>query len=151
MSDTDTADTPQIHRRRTSATKAMQPARDLNRTARILAAIQMRIGGYEWEEIARTLGIKGGKASAYSLVNNALKQTLREAGAELRELENMRLDALHRVYWPKALAGDGWSHDRILRQMERRAALNGTDAQVSAQAIAASLLIRTYDADTEAV
>ena len=114
--------------RRKPATKAPQPARDINRAQKILAAQQLRIAGYEWEDIANQLGIKGGKGAAYNLVNNALIRALREGDKEMRELENMRLDALHRVYWPQALSGDGWSHDRILHQMERRAALNGLDA-----------------------
>lgn len=113
--------------RRKIATKARQPARDINRTQKILAAQQLRIAGYEWAEIATQLGIKGGKGAAYHLVNNALIQALREGDAEMREMENLRLNALHRVYWPKAMEGDGWSHDRILQQMQRRAALNGLD------------------------
>lgn len=114
-------------RRGKTTTKAQQPARDLNRTQKILTAQQMRIDGYEWEAIASALGLKGGKGAAYHLVNNALIQALREGDQAMRELENRRLDAMHRVYWPKAMDGDGWSHDRVLRQMERRAALNGLD------------------------
>lgn len=115
--------------RRKTTTKATQPARDVNRAQRILLAQQLRIEGYEWEEIAARIGIRGGKGAAYNLVNNALIQALREGDKAMRELENQRLDALHRAYWGKALGGDGWSHDRILRQMERRAALNGLDAE----------------------
>lgn len=115
--------------RKRVTTKAQQPARDINRTQRILMAQQLRIEGYEWDEIAKRIGLKGGKGAAYNLVNNALIQALREGDRAMRELENQRLDALHRVYWPKAIGGDGWSHDRIVRQMERRAALNGLDVQ----------------------
>lgn len=107
------------------ATKAKQPARDINRATRILEAQRLRVAGWEWEAIATHLGIRGGKGAAYALVNNALIQALREGDAAMRELENRRLDALHLVYWTKAIGGDGWSHDRILRQMEHRAALNG--------------------------
>ena len=115
--------------RKKVTTKAAQPARDINRAQRILLAQQLRIEGYEWEEIALRIGLKGGRGAAYNLVNNALIQALREGDKAMRELENQRLDALHRVYWPKAIDGDGWSHDRIVRQMERRAALNGLDVQ----------------------
>lgn len=117
-------------------TKAQQPARDINRALRILEAQRLRVAGLEWDEIATQLGIRGGKGAAYNLVNNALIQALREGDKAMRELENRRLDALHRVYWPKALAGDGWSHDRILRQMEHRANLNKLRAEdAAAQAV----------------
>ena len=138
-------------RRAKSTTKATQPARDLNRTARILLAQQLRIQGYEWQEIAERIGIKGGKGAAYNLVNNALIQAMREGDKAMRELENLRLDALHRVYWPKAVEGDGWSHDRVLHQMERRAALNGLDAQPEDAQTAQMLIVAVPQAVMDAV
>jgi hypothetical protein len=129
--------------RRTRSTKAPQPARDINRAQRILEAQRLRVAGWEWEDIATQLGIRGGRGAAYVLVNNALIQALREGDKAMRELENRRLDALHVVYWPKALEGDGWSHDRILRQMEHRAALNGLKKPVD-DGIASQNVRREY-------
>ena len=110
-------------------TKAQQPARDINRAQRITLATKMRIEGHEWETIAAVCGIRGGKGAAYNLVNEALKAERREATEELRTLEALRLNALLAVYYPKALDGDGWSMDRCLRIMERRALLLGLDTR----------------------
>lgn len=112
---------------RAATTKAVQPARDINRAMRVQMAVEMRLKGCPWEEIALTCGLKGGKGAAFNLVNQALQRTLREPCEELRTLEALRLDALLTVYWPKAMAGDGWSFDRVLRLMERRALLLGLD------------------------
>jgi hypothetical protein len=128
---------------RKSATKAPQPAKDINRALRQKLAIQMRMEGHEWQYIAEMLGIPGGKGAAYHLVNSALKATLREASDELRTLEALRLDKLLTVYWPKALEGDGWSFDRVLRLMERRAKLLGIDMEPDSE-IAKQGIIREY-------
>lgn len=124
-------------------TKALQPARDINRAQRITLATKMRIEGHEWETIAAVCGIRGGKGAAYNLVNEALKIERREATEELRTLEALRLNALLAVYYPKALEGDGWSLDRVLRIMERRAQLLGLDAQ-AAQENAPTVIQRIY-------
>lgn len=113
--------------KRKGVTKDSQPARDINHAERVAAAIAMRKAGHQWATIAERLSIRGGKGAAYNLVNNALKANQREDVAEFRELENQRMDDLLTVYWPKAMEGDGWSFDRVLRLMERRAVLNGLD------------------------
>ena len=134
-----------------STTKAQQPARDINRAARVKLATQMRIQGHEWETIAATCGIRGGKGAAYNLVNNALKAEQREASDELRTLEALRLNALFNVYYPKALDGDGWSFDRCLRLMERRAALLGIDQKVEVGVSASMQLVAVEPEIAEAV
>ena len=128
-----------------STTKAQQPARDINRAQRVKLATQMRIEGHEWETIAAACGIRGGKGAAYNLVNNALKAEQREASDELRTLEALRLDTLFQVYYPKALGGDGWSLDRCLRIMERRALLLGIDTKTGTEN-APTVIQRTYPA-----
>src|SRR5690348_3877245 len=114
---------------RKNTTKTSQPARQMTLATKVLSAMEMRLAGEDWESIARKLDIRGGKGAVYNLVNNALKRSLRERGDELRELEARRLDKLMSVYWPKAMDGDGWSMDRCLRLMERRAALLGIDVK----------------------
>lgn len=126
-----------------STTKTQQPARDINRAQRVQLATKMRIEGHEWETIAAVCGIRGGKGAAYNLVNNALKAEQREATEELRTLEVLRLNALLAVYYPKALDGDGWSMDRVLRIMERRALLLGLDAKATAES-GPTVIQRTY-------
>ena len=46
----------------------------------------------------------------------------------LRVLEEYRLDALLMVLWPQVMGGDQGAVDRVLRVMQRRAALRGLDA-----------------------
>src|SRR5262249_51224370 len=111
----------------TRLTKGAQPARDINHAMKVIAAVQMRLEGRTWEEIGQHLGIRGGKAGAYSLVNYGLKAARREADEQLRELENLRLDKLWSLCYARALAGgpgDLEAVDRCLRIMARRAALN---------------------------
>lgn len=114
-------------------TRAAQPARDVNRAERVQAAIAMRKAGHEWGTIAERLGIRGGKGAAYHLVNAELKRRIREDVEDLRAWEDARLNEMLTVYYPKALAGDGWSFDRVLRLMERRAALLGLDMPKASQ------------------
>lgn len=137
------------------ATKAKQPARDINRAERQVLALKLRKEGHDWQTIAEMCSIRGGKGAAFNLVNSALKANLREhseALQEQRELEAQRLDDLQAVYWPKALSGDGWSFDRVLRLMERRAALLGLDAKPDqTQAQAQMVVIGVPQAVLEAV
>ena len=42
-------------------------------------------------------------------------------------MQAMILDQLMGVYLPRALKGDGWSADRVLKFMERRARMYGLD------------------------
>jgi hypothetical protein len=131
-------------RRLDLTTKARRPARDISRAQRTLAAIQMRIRGCEYREIADTLGIPGGKGAAYNLVSRALQREHREATNELRTLEVMRLDGLLSVYYPKAMAGDGRAADRCLSIMERRAALLGLDIKKTGEEAPPKVIIRSY-------
>lgn len=67
------------------------------------------------------------KGAAFHAVQRELQRTLQPLAEEYRTLEVLRLDSLLSVYYPKAMDGDGWSMDRCLRLMERRAALLGLD------------------------
>lgn len=135
--------------RRSKATQEPQPAKDVNAAVRQLQAVELRIKGHTWEQIAHLCGYKGGKATAYNVVNAALKATRREKVEELRVLEVERLDALLLAIWPDAVHereqpvdGDDeetrktkrrganlWAVDRVLGIMERRARLLGLDAR----------------------
>lgn len=148
-----------------------QPARDVNRAARVTRAIEMRKSGYIWEEIAQACGW-GSKASAYNAVNDYLKTLMREPAEELRSLELLRLDELLRALWPQATrqmaeaaeddedaargrrrqnGPDLWAVDRALAIMERRAKLLGLDIPNQQSAPAAQVVIRSYGAAGDAV
>ena len=89
-------------------------------------ALQLRLAGVSYEEIASRLGYSD-RGSAWRSVMAALKTTLREPADELRKLELERLDRLLLGVWPQAVRGNQGSIDRALRIMERRARLLGLD------------------------
>jgi len=119
-------------------------------------ACRLRARGRTYEQIGADLHLS--KSSAYEAVQRALADTVREPADEVRQLELLRLDELHRaalgvmeathyvvdkgtvVQWEGApLVDDGpvlAAIDRLLRIQERRAKLLGLDAplKVSAEA-----------------
>lgn len=128
-----------------------QPARDVNAGLRAAQALNLRKLGATYEQIARECGYAH-RGTAYAAVQRELQRTLQEPADELRRLEAQRLDDLYRAMIPKALKGDGWSVDRCLRIMERRAALLGLDYRPdTALAQAQMIVIGVPEAVLEAV
>ncbi len=92
-------------------------------------AIQLRLAGAEWQQIADTLGYSD-KAAANKDVTRALEIAAKEqrASAEvLRETELQRLDRMQRGLWTAAIGGDVRSVEAVLRVMDRRMKLLGLD------------------------
>lgn len=89
-------------------------------------ALQLRKAGATFDQIAEQVGYDN-KGNAYRAVNQELADLPKEDAAELRDLEMARLDSLLTAMWPKAIGGNGWAVDRVLRIMERRARLAGLD------------------------
>lgn len=92
-------------------------------------AIQLRLAGADWTQIADALGYAD-RAAACKDVTRALEAHVatQRAGAEvLRETELQRLDRLQRGLWPAAIAGDTKSADTVLRVIDRRMRLLGLD------------------------
>lgn len=92
-------------------------------------AVQLRIAGASYDEIARHLGIRRG--SAHRIVQRVLARLSAQTGElaeEVRRLELERLDALWRALYERAVNGDLPAVDRALHIMERRARLLGLDA-----------------------
>lgn len=71
------------------------------------AALQMRLAGATWNEIALTLGYPTAR-TALVAVERALERELRTTGDRdaLRRLASARLERLLRAVWPKAIDGD---------------------------------------------
>ena len=109
-----------------AATKAQQA-----KTAeRRRAAVELRIAGTPWHEIANLLGYDS-KASAYTDVRRALEKAVTKLSIPLeahRQLELDRLDAMQSALWPAVLDGNTKAIDTALRLMDRRAKLIGLDA-----------------------
>lgn len=92
-------------------------------------AIQLRLAGADWTQIADTLGYAD-RAAACKDVTRALESHIaaQNSTAEvLRETELQRLDRLQRGLWPAAVAGDTRSADTVLRVIDRRMKLLGLD------------------------
>lgn len=107
------------------------PARDVNAGVRAAKALQLRTLGLTYEAVAQQCGYRD-RGGAYHAVQRELRRMIQEPADEVRQIEVERLDALLRAMLPKALKGDGWSVDRVLRIMERRAGLLGLDAKPDA-------------------
>jgi hypothetical protein len=99
---------------------------DPEHTAKTKQAIELRIAGHSWQEIATKLGFAG-KSGAFKLVQNALREQLREPAEELRQIEFVRLEAMTLGLWKRAKRGDVGAIDRVLKLMDRRAKLLGLD------------------------
>lgn len=90
-------------------------------------AMQLRLAGASYDDIAARLGFAG-RGGAWRAVMSALKQTLQEPADELRKMELERLDRLLLGVWGQAAKGNQGAIDRALKIMERRAKLLGLDA-----------------------
>lgn len=126
-----------------------QFVRSLTTAERDAEAARLRSKGWQYPRIAAQLGFKH-RADAYNAVQRVLKETVREAGDEIRTLELERLDALYAAasdvlerehvtvsngrvvdLLGTPLPDDGpvlAAIDRLLKIQERRARLLGLDA-----------------------
>lgn len=97
----------------------------------VAQALQLRLNGYTYQRIAQNtdLGYRS-RAAAFNAIQRELQRQIAPVAEQVREVELLRLDQLLTVFYAKALKGDGWSMDRVLRIMERRAAYLGLDAAV---------------------
>ena len=89
-------------------------------------ALELRLAGNKWEEIAKQVGYKLA-STAYNAVSDMLDQIACERVEEYRILELARLDSLQAGHWKAAIAGNVAAGNFILRVMERRAKLLGLD------------------------
>jgi hypothetical protein len=103
----------------------MTSERHLLITERQREAMELRLKGFTILEIAMHFRVS--KSTAHGYVMDGMERTLRPAADALRELENGRLDALWKTFFPLALQGDYKAADRCLRISERRALMNGLD------------------------
>jgi hypothetical protein len=100
-------------------------------------AVELKIGGATWQQIADRLGYDS-RASAYTDVRRALQQSVAELAIpreEYRQLELDRLDEMQNALWSKVLEGDTKAIDTSLRLMDRRAKLLGLDAPTRTEGV----------------
>lgn len=93
---------------------------------RQLRALELRLTGMQYEDIANQLGYAD-RAAAYGAVRAVIARREHEAVDEMRTIEGARLDAIAATLWPLVETGDLAAVDRMLKLMQRRAALFGLD------------------------
>jgi hypothetical protein len=90
-------------------------------------ALLLRTAGASFEQIAQALGYAS-RSGAYFAVEQALRRTLREPAAAVRQLALLRLDEMLRGLWPAITRGDVAAVGTGLRILERQAKYLGLDA-----------------------
>lgn len=91
-------------------------------------AFEMRKAGHSYASISAATGVT--RQAAHAAVTRVLKKLSEETNADaehVRALELDRLDAILAGIWSAAIGGDVDAIDRVLRIMQRRAALEGLD------------------------
>lgn len=98
-------------------------------------ACELRKAGATYQQISDQLGF-GSRANAHKAVQHAIREIPRDDAKAVLALELERLDAMLLGLWKDAKGGTVSAVDRVIRIMERRAALLGLDApkrQVNAE------------------
>lgn len=102
--------------------------RDINAAERATMAINLRKQGYTLDEIAQQCGYQD-RSGAFKAIKRELDKLPAPNIADLRKMEEMRLDALLKVIMPKAEGGDMWAADRVIAISKRRSEITGMDAK----------------------
>jgi hypothetical protein len=124
----------------------MSKQQQLDASVKALKALQLRKLGYTYDKITEVCGYSN-RGAAFHAVHRELKRTIAPVAEDVRELELARLDDLLTVYFSKAMKGDGWSMDRVLRIMERRAAFLGLDEKKDDAAHSAQIVLLSIAQD----
>jgi hypothetical protein len=104
---------------------------------RAAKAIEMRMEGKTFDEIARELKYAG-KQGAYAAVKNGLDEIVREPAKNLLQLDLERLDAMWGIHYLNAQGGDVQALAACMKIMERRAKMLGLDAPAKAEVTGAN-------------
>jgi hypothetical protein len=97
--------------------------------ARRKAAVDLRLAGLTWAEIAERLDFAT-PGGAHGAVNQALREAreeCRQSAEELIQQTILRYDSLQAAHWEKALAGNVASSKIILQCLAGRARIEGVD------------------------
>lgn len=98
------------------------------------AAIELKLAGYSWEDIAEIMGYPDAQRAQVALETALEKQlaTDPQMRAKLREYTGRRLERLLRAVWAKAIdpshAEQMVAHQRALAVIDRHSKLYGLDA-----------------------
>jgi hypothetical protein len=106
--------------------ESITSARILEAARKADRALELRSAGFTLQQIAKECGYKS-TGSLHEILVSKLADITKESAEEVFALEVKRLDDLQRGIWDRAVTGDLPAFDRVLRVMERRAALYGLD------------------------
>lgn len=107
-------------------------ARAVNAREREVKALEMRMAGLPYSQIAAALGYRG-RSSAYRAVIRVLDRREQEPAERVRNLELQRLERLLMAYWTRAVRKrkpDVQAAKMCLDILTRRARMLGLDAPV---------------------
>src|SRR5450759_1464351 len=93
---------------------------------RRVRAVELKAAGYTYSQVANELGYTS-RGTAYNIVAKALREQTSEAVADLRDLENARLDALQHALWDAAMTGDISAVVAVVKIVRARVHLNGLE------------------------
>lgn len=102
-------------------------ARAMKARERERAAIQLKLAGASYSQIAERLGYSHPN-SAYEAVKRAMERLPNPEAETLRRVHHARLEHLLMVQWPEATQGDPKATQTALAIMDRLAKLHGLDA-----------------------
>jgi hypothetical protein len=117
----------------------VNPARDDAAEVKALRAVELRLAGASFEQIAKALEYadKSGAKRAYDRGLQSLRDDLAPNVATYRAEQLLRTERLLLGLWPKATNPEGVDHLRAVEQvrriLERQARLLGLDAPVTFQ------------------
>lgn len=118
---------PDKSNQKQSKTGGTNSAKNVTIAMRHNQAIELRIAGATFQQIADTLGY-GSPSAASKAISSGLTRMLQEPAEKLREIERERLDRAQAAIWKRVLGGDEKAIDAFIRISKRRGDLLGLDA-----------------------
>lgn len=101
---------------------------DINAAEKATLALSLRKEGYSLDVIAKQCGYAD-RSGAFRAIKRELNRIPAQGVADLRKMEEMRLDDALKVVYPKMQSGDLWAIDRFVAISKRRSEVTGMDAR----------------------
>ena len=120
----------------------------LSRTEKGRRALELRVKGYSFQEIADELGYADSRM-AHNVVRDELEAAGVESVEEMRQIEGLRLERVIRAIWPQVLREDLEAIKTVSQIVRLKTGLFGLDAgpEVAAESEARPILIQVDGGD----
>jgi hypothetical protein len=106
--------------------ESLHSPRRVEAKKRATQAMELRLAGATYDEIAEALGWKD-KSSAYRAVARGIDRMMEEPTERVRKMQNRRYERLLRAVWPSAVKGDYQAVQRAESLLDKLSRLNGFD------------------------